>query len=148
MTPPSSTAASGRVLAGAEGVPRTRARDSDKRGEVRIVYWLIVAQDGFRMRVRTVGGGNTMPVFSRESEASSFLRTAGLEGGWRARETSLGELASLLLGPYTDVSRILLDPLAGEAGPPEGAAGVERRAFVDYLMRGPRAGAAGVGANR
>lgn len=148
MTPPSSTAASGRVSAGAGREPQTRARVSDKRGEVRIVYWLIVVREGFRMRVCTVGGGDKMPVFSRESEAASYLRGAGLEGGWRARETSVGELASLLLGPYSDVSRVLLDPPAGNAGPPEGAAGVERRAFVDCLMRGPRAGASGVGAGR
>lgn len=84
-----------------------------------------------------------MPVFSREGEADSYLRAAGLEGDWRARETSLGELASLLLGPYADVSVNLLDPPAGDAGSPEGAANVERRAFVDYLMRG-----FGVGAGR
>ncbi len=148
MTPRSSTAASGRVSAGAGRELRTRARVSDKRGEIRVVYWLIVAQDGFRMRVCTLGGGDAMPVFSRQREAVSFLCGAGLEGGWRARETSLGELASLLLDPYSDVSRVLLDPPAGDSGPPEGAAGVERRAFVDYLMRGSRAGAAGVGAGR
>ena len=81
-------------------------------------------------------------------EAASFLRAARLEDGWRIRETSLGELASLLLDPYANVSGVVLDPPAGDAGPPEGAAGVERRAFVDYLMRGSRAGAAGVGAGR
>jgi hypothetical protein len=112
------------------------------------VYWLIVAREGFRMRVRTVRDADAMPVFSREGDVASFLRAAGLEDGWRARETSLGELVSLLLGPYADVSRILLDPLAGDVGPPEGAAGVERGAFVDHLMRGSRAGAAGVGAGR
>ena len=138
MTPRSSTAASGRVSAGA----------TDKRGEVRIVYWLIVAREGFRMRVCTVRDEDAMPVFSREREAASFLRAAGLEDGWRIRETSLGELASLLLDPYTNVSGVVLDPLAGDAGPPEGTAGVERRAFVDYLMHGARAGAAGVGAGR
>ncbi|QIN83952.1 hypothetical protein GBA63_15830 [Rubrobacter tropicus] len=112
------------------------------------MYWLIVAREGFRMRVCTVRGEDAMPVFSREGDAASFLRVAGLEDGWWARETSLGELVSLLLGPYAGVSRILLDPPAGDAGPPEGAAGVERRAFVDHLMRDSRAGAAEVGAGR
>ncbi len=112
------------------------------------MYWLIVAREGFRMRVRTVRDEDAMPVFSREGDAASFLRAAGLEDGWRARETSLGELVSLLLGPYADVSRVLLDPPTGDAGSPEGAAGVERRDFVDHLMRGSRAGAAGVGAGR
>lgn len=112
------------------------------------MYWLIVARESFRMRVCTVGGGDAMPVFSREAAADSYLRAAGLEGGWRARETSLGELASLLLGPYADVSGILLDPPAGGSRSPEGAAGFERRAFVDHLMRDSRAGAAGVGAGR
>ena len=112
------------------------------------MYWLIVAREGFRMRVCTVGGGDGMPVFSREMEAASFLRAVGLEDGWWVRETSLGELVSLLLGPYADVSRVVLDPTAGDAGTPEGAAGVERRDFVDRLMRDSRAGAAGVGAGR
>ena len=112
------------------------------------MYWLIVAREGFRMRVCTVGGEEEMPVFSREGDAASYLRAAGLEGDWRARETSLGELVSLLLGPYADVSRVVLDPPARDAGAREGAAGVERRAFVDRLMRDSRAGAAGVGAGR
>ena len=112
------------------------------------MYWLIVAREDFHMRVRTVDGGDGMPVFSREREAASFLRAAGLEGGWRTRGTSLGELVSLLLGPYADVSRVVLDPPTGDAGSPEGAAGVERRDFVDHLMRDSRAGAAGVGAGR
>ena len=113
------------------------------------MYWLIVAREGFRMRVCTVQGEDAMPVFTREREAASFLRAAGLEGGWRARETSLGELVSLLLGPYAGVSRIVLDPpTGGDAGSPEGPADMERRDFVDYLMRDSRAGAAGVGAGR
>jgi len=90
-----------------------------------------------------------MPVFSREREAASFVRDAGLGGDWRPRETGPGELASLLLGPYADVSRILLDPSAGGAtGAPQDAPGVERRVFVDNLVPGFRAGAAGVGAGR
>lgn len=113
------------------------------------MFWLIVARDSFRMRVCTVPDENAMPVFSREAGADSFLSVTGLESGWRARETSLGELVSLLLGPYAGVSRIVLDPPAGgDAGPPEGPADMERRDFVDYLMRGSRAGAAGVGAGR
>jgi len=99
------------------------------------------------MRVWTVPDEDAMPVFSREREAASFLSAKGLERGWWARETSLGEIVSLLLGPYAGVSRILLDPPAGGVvGPPEGPAAVERRAFVDHLMRG--SGAAGVGAGR
>lgn len=113
------------------------------------MYWLIVARDGFRLRVCTVLDGDAMPIFSREREAASFVRASGLGGDWRTRETSLGELASLLLGPYADVSRILLDPpVGGATGTPGYAPGVERRTFVDHLVPGSRAGGAGVGADR
>lgn len=109
------------------------------------MYWLIAERDSFRMSVYTVQGDGTLPVFSHEREAASFLRLRGLRDGWRTRETSVGELVSLLLGPYAYVSGITLRP-ANDAGPLAGLVSVERKAFVDFLMQDCPADAAEIGA--
>src|SRR3712207_7841170 len=41
----------------------------------------------------------------------SFLRLGTLGTGWQARETSAGELISLLYGPCAGIERVALDPL-------------------------------------
>lgn len=94
------------------------------------MYWLIVERESFRMSAYTVSEGGALPVFSHEKGAASFLLARGLRDGWRVRETSVGELISLLLGPFARVSGITLDP-ANEAGPMT----LERKAFVDFLMQ-------------
>ena len=55
-------------------------------------------------------GEETMPVFSFREEAELFMRLDGWKGWW-VRETSAGELASLLFGPYSYVRMLALDPL-------------------------------------
>jgi hypothetical protein len=53
-----------------------------------------------------------LPVFSFEEEAEMFLRLGNYDGGsWRARESSAGELISVLCGPCKDVRGVALDPL-------------------------------------
>ncbi len=80
----------------------------------RCTYWLITRYEGHRMGVFTVdldGAGEALPVFGFEHEAAMFLRLGTLETGWRARETSAGELLSFLYGPCGDIERVALDPL-------------------------------------
>jgi hypothetical protein len=83
-----------------------------------------------------VGGEEAMPVFSHEEEAELFLRLwkAGFDG-WQARESSAGELISVLYGPCASVERVALDPL------PEmllertvGLVSLSRKRFVDLVL--------------
>jgi hypothetical protein len=77
-----------------------------------------------------------MPVFSHEEEAELFLGLweVGV-GGWQARESSAGEIISVLCGPCASVERVALDPL------PEmlvertvGLVSLSRERFVDLVM--------------
>jgi hypothetical protein len=85
--------------------------------------------------VRT-GLSKVLPVFSFEEEAQMFLHLGGYAAsGWRARESSAGELISVLFGPCLDVEGVALDPLPemledGTIGLVE----VERRRFVGQLL--------------
>jgi hypothetical protein len=76
-----------------------------------------------------------LPVFSFEEEAELFLRLGAPGGGWLARETGAGELASLLLGPLSGVERVALDPLPG--GLTEtviGLVSTDRVTFIERLL--------------
>ncbi len=80
----------------------------------RCTYWLITRYEGHRMEVFTAdldGAGEALPVFGFEQEAAMFLRLGTLGTGWRARETSAGELLSFLYGPCSGIERVALDPL-------------------------------------
>ncbi len=59
------------------------------------------------------GDEKALPVFSSEMLARGLLRCGDLGPEWRVRGPHSGELVSLLLGPYTDVIRILPNPLPG-----------------------------------
>ncbi len=113
------------------------------------MYWLIVERESFRTNAYTIPDADTLPVFSHEREAQTFLRLEGLVGGWQTRETSEGELISLLLGLCARVRKVALDPTA-ETGPnpPSDLVNVQSRTFVDFLMRHSRTGAGEVGAGR
>jgi hypothetical protein len=82
------------------------------------------------------GAARVLPVFSFEEEAEMFLHLGGYaDSGWRTRESSVGELVSVLLGPYLDVEGVALDPL------PEmledgtiGLVWVRRKRFVGHLL--------------
>ena len=84
------------------------------------------------------GDGGFLPVFSFEEEAQAFLQLLGEEGkgtGWRIRETTAGELISVLLVLCAQVKRVALDPLplsCGEAVLP--VISIKRNHFVQDLM--------------
>lgn len=77
------------------------------------------------------GRGEGLPVFRFREEAEMFLWLRGLGGGWEVRETTAGELVSLLYGPCAHVGRVIFDPQprigAGGNVEPES---VDRKRFV------------------
>jgi hypothetical protein len=98
-------------------------------------YWLIVNYEGYRMEALTAdldGLGEALPVFGFEEEAEMFLFLSSLEACWTVKETSTGELLSIIYGQCRSVDRVALDPL-----PREGARNtpgfVSRRYFARLL---------------
>src|SRR5919106_5352369 len=104
-------------------------------------YWVIakVAKDGLgQLELLTLdleGTGEALPVFSFEEEAEMFLWLQSTEEGQEVRETTPGQLVSILYGPCADVGRVMLDPL-----PEIGARmqisllGMDRNVFVESVM--------------
>ena len=81
----------------------------------RWTYWLIATnENGHGVKVLTVdlaGGEEALPVFGHKEEAEMFLSLGGAGGGWRIRESTAGELVSVLYGPCARVGCVALDPL-------------------------------------
>jgi hypothetical protein len=104
-------------------------------------YWVIAkdANDGFgQLDLLTVdldGTGQALPVFSFEEEAEMFLWLQTIEEGREVRETTPGQLVSILYGPCADIGKVMLDPL-----PEIGARmqinllGMDRNDFVESVM--------------
>ena len=102
-------------------------------------YWLIARNETSRLEVLATGlvrGEEAIPVFSHEEEAELFLGLweVGV-GGWQVRESSAGEIISVLCGPCASVERVALDPL------PEmlvertvGLVSLSRERFVDLVL--------------
>jgi hypothetical protein len=77
-------------------------------------YWLIAKHENGRMHALVTGARSddqTLPVFSFEEEARLFLWLENPGTDWRARETTAGEIISVLHGPYLGVNKVALDPL-------------------------------------
>src|SRR5919202_6365988 len=84
-----------------------------RSGLARQPRWMLVEhQNGSRINVLTVEYSNrrVLPIFSFEEEAEMFLRFRTSEMGWRVRQTTSGELVSMLYGPCVDVEKVALDP--------------------------------------
>ena len=130
----------------AEQAPRRAPRRAPGRAAGRAAgrapgstYWLIARNETSRLEVLAtglVGGEKAILVFSHEEEAELFLGLweVGV-GGWQARESSAGEIISVLCGPCASVERVALDPL------PEmlvertvGLVSLSRERFVDLVM--------------
>src|ERR687897_2078191 len=107
-------------------------------------YWVIArdaknAKDGFGqpdlLTVDLDGTGEALPVFSFEEEAEMFLWLQTTEDGREVRQTTPGQLVSILYGPCADVGRVMLDPV-----PEIGARvqisllGMDRNDFVESVM--------------
>ena len=63
------------------------------------------------------------------------LRPAASKDRWRVRQTSVGELVSVLYGPCSDTKKVVLDPLPG-IGREEltGLLGMHREEFLRFLV--------------
>jgi hypothetical protein len=108
-----------------------------KNKAARRLFWLIATRAHGRMEVLTLdaGGETVLPVFSFQEEGELFLRLGATEADWWLRETTTGELVSLLLGLCAGVDKVALDPLPG-IGEREllELVSTGRRHFVRHLM--------------
>ena len=83
-------------------------------------HWLITKYDHSKMNALTIrlsGDREALAIFGFEEEAEMFLhfRGAALEDGWSVRQTSVGELVSVLYGPCANAKKVVMDP-APEVG--------------------------------
>ena len=104
-------------------------------------WWLLVKDGGSGMEVLVVGHGDerALPVFSGEGEAEMFVWLGGaFEDGWRVRESSAGELVSILYGPCAGVGNVALDPSPGIEAEMLGLLSVGRGRFVDRIVGATR----------
>lgn len=112
-------------------------------GVVGSPLWLIARSGTGGLEVLTVAlgegsgdGPGALPVFSSGRLADSFLRTRGDRGArageWRARESTAGEIVSILSGLLADIDHVLRDPAHGRFG--DGRLAVDRADFVNILM--------------
>jgi hypothetical protein len=108
-----------------------------KNKATRRSFWLIVTRAHGKMEVLTIdaGGETVLPVFSFQEEGEFFLSLETTEADWWPRETTTGELVSLLLGLCARVDKVALDPLPGFGERAIlGLVSTGRRRFMRYLM--------------
>ena len=116
------------------------------RGLARRPLWIITCYRNNQMDVLTVDpdgdDGGSLPVFSFQEEAQEFLSLSendqeAEERRWRSRETTAGELVSVLLAPCAEVRQVALDPLPLTLGMGRLMASlcsVARERFVEELL--------------
>ena len=104
-------------------------------------FWLVVRYEERQMEVLIVAcsGEQALPVFSGEGEAEMFVWLEGaFEDGWRVRETSAGELVSILYGPCAGVGRVALDPSPEMVGiNAVSLVSVTRERFLGWILDSP-----------
>jgi hypothetical protein len=101
-------------------------------------YWLIAKRQHNRIEVLTLccnGEGEVLPVFSFEEEAEIFLGPRGAAAGWQVRESSAGELVSVLYGACAGVKEVALDPSPEMVAKRSvGLVSLIRKRFVDLVI--------------
>jgi hypothetical protein len=108
-----------------------------KNKAARRSFWLIATRARGKMEVLTIDVSDEMvlPIFSFQEEGELFLHCGALAADWWPRETTTGELVSLLLGLCARVDKVALDPLPDLGGRENlGLVSTERRYFVRHLM--------------
>ena len=91
--------------------------------------WLIAKQRCNGLEVFTIGS-NVLPVFSFREEAEMFLGLGYAADGWQLRETTCGELVSVLYGPCREVTHVSLDPVPGMVE----FVSLSRERFIEVLL--------------
>jgi hypothetical protein len=104
-------------------------------------WWLVAKTENgrveFLITARDEDGEEILPVFGYEEEAEMFLWLEVSSHGWRTRESSAGELISVLYGPCKGVEKVVLDPLPQLlAEKTVGLVSMERERFVDFITIG------------
>jgi hypothetical protein len=78
------------------------------------MFWVVFADEcrlTCPLTLSLEGGKEALAVFSHQEEADMLLRWFGTVGeGWRIRQTSAGEVVSLLYGPCCGANTVALDP--------------------------------------
>ena len=103
------------------------------------VRYLIVRHDSNRLDLLTLptDDGCSLPVFGSEFAARAFLRFNHYGEQWQTRESTAGELISLLMGHIADVDLISLDPPPAVSDDTITMKLVNKRDFISTLMREP-----------
>lgn len=119
--------------------PAERASGRASKRQPGLAYWLLVRNENGRLEILTTGladGEEALPVFSYEEEAEMFLRLGQVASdGWQVRESTAGELISVLYGPCASVERVALDPLPEMvAERTVGLVSLSRERFVDLVL--------------
>ena len=104
-------------------------------------FWLVVRHEDRQMEglMMACSGEQALPVFSGEHEAEMFVWLEGaFERDWRVRETSSGELVSILYGPCAGVGRVALDPSPEMVGIGSvSLVSVTRERFLSWILNSP-----------
>ncbi len=103
-------------------------------------YWLLVrnGRKGREVLTRGLleGSRRTLPIFSFEEEAEMFLWLRRSKDGWRVRETTAGELLSMLYTVLKGVECVALDPIPENSClDTSGLLSITRQDFIDRLER-------------
>lgn len=90
------------------------------------------------MRILRVNRCRAQALQFYSGEAEMFLWLGGtFENGWRIRETSTGELVSILYGSYTSVKSVALDPSPKMAAETLRQLSVGRTGFISWFADRP-----------
>jgi hypothetical protein len=108
------------------------------RQRPRTSYWIIADADHSQLRALTLDlsfGKQALATFSFQEEAELFLLLDHINESWQLRESSAGEVISLLMGPHVDVGHVALDPapemLAQKTG---GLVSLKRERFLELIL--------------
>lgn len=107
-------------------------------GSRSVPVWFVISRyENNRLRVLHVPsmGEETLLIFSTEPSASGFLERHGLAPEWHVRETTAGELTSILLSPPAQMLQVSLDPPASLDD--SGWQCTSRKDFIAALMGEP-----------
>ena len=105
----------------------------------RTPYWLLAKNECTGVEVLITGlsnGRQALPVFSFKEEAEMFLCLKNSRDDWRVRETTPGELLSMLYTILKSIKYITLDPIPMNSAPDTSVLlSVARKDFIGRLER-------------